>query len=68
MDQDLTIFVAPYAIIIGRELIAIGSLTLFGYPWIVKTRTQGTLAIFTKSSSLSLARSKSNYSRQRTIP
>ncbi len=45
MDQDLTIFVAPYAIIIGGGLIAIGGLTLFGYPWIVKTRTQGILAI-----------------------
>jgi hypothetical protein len=46
MDQDLTIFVAPYAIVIGGGLIAVGGLTLFGYPWIVKTKTQGILAIF----------------------
>jgi hypothetical protein len=45
MEQDLTIMVAPYGIVIGGGLVAIGGLTLFGYPWVVKTKTRGILAI-----------------------
>jgi hypothetical protein len=45
MEQDLTIMVAPYGIVIGGGLVAIGGLTLFGYPWVVKTKTQGIWAL-----------------------
>jgi hypothetical protein len=46
MDQDLTIFIAPWGIIIGGGLIAISGLTLFGHPLILQTKTQAILALF----------------------
>jgi hypothetical protein len=46
MDQDLTIFIAPWGIIIGGGLIALAGLNIFGHPWILKIRTHAILALF----------------------
>ncbi|MGH6936432.1 MAG: hypothetical protein ACRED2_09675, partial [Methylocella sp.] len=45
MDQNLTIFLAPFLIIVGGGLIAFGGLTLFGLDLFFKTRTQAIVAI-----------------------
>ena len=45
MDQDLTIFIAAWGIIIGGGLIALAGLNIFSHPWILKTRTP-ILALF----------------------
>ncbi len=38
MDQNLTIFLAPFLIIVGGGLVAFGGLTLFGLDLLFKTR------------------------------
>ena len=43
MDQDLTIFLAPFAIVVGGALIATSGLTLFGYHYIYQNKTQAIL-------------------------
>jgi hypothetical protein len=45
MDQNLTIFLAPFCIIVGGGLIAFGGLTLFGFDLFFKTRTQAIVGI-----------------------
>jgi hypothetical protein len=40
VDQDLTIFLAPIGIIVGGGLIALGGLFLFGYDFVLKTKSQ----------------------------
>ena len=45
MEQDLTVFLAPFAIIIGGGLFAVGGLTLFGYPYIFQTKLQAILGL-----------------------
>jgi hypothetical protein len=45
MDQNLTIFLAPFLIIVGGGLIAFGGLTLFGLDLLFKTKGQAILGI-----------------------
>ena len=45
MDQNLTIFLAPFLIIVGGGLIAFGGLTLFGLYLLFKTKSQAILGI-----------------------
>jgi hypothetical protein len=45
MDQNLTIFLAPFLIIVGGGLIAFGGLTLFGLDLLFKTKSQAILGI-----------------------
>jgi hypothetical protein len=47
MDQNLTIFLAPFLIIVGGGLIAFGGLTLFGLDLGFKTKSQAILGICT---------------------
>ena len=45
MDQNLTIFLAPFLIIVGGGLVAFGGLTLFGLDLVFKTKSQAILGI-----------------------
>jgi hypothetical protein len=71
MEQDLTVFAAPFAIGVGGGLLALGGLSLFGYQYLFQTKTQAVLGIcaglvilgamevkFFSSSSLFLERQK----------
>lgn len=49
MDQDLTIFLAPFAIVVGGALIAASGLTLFGYHYIYQNIAQAILGVSCQS-------------------